>query len=78
VSGSTDDDIHTVGGIVSYPGSAVPVCIYIPAEYLQLASGLMRICVTCEVPGCCCEWCEYCQQDVNPWTHFNGIRRGGG
>jgi len=27
-------------------------------------------CPECGVPGCCCEWCDFCERSVNPWVHF--------
>jgi hypothetical protein len=29
-----------------------------------------EICADCGVAGCACEWCDYCERNVNPWTHF--------
>jgi hypothetical protein len=27
-------------------------------------------CPDCGVPGCVCEYCDWCERSVNPWTHF--------
>ena len=37
-----------------------------------------QLCPSCMTFGCCCEWCESCGRDVNPWTHFYGECPGGG
>ena len=47
--------------------TAVDVCIYGRCESY---GERMRICLRCEACGCVCEWCDYCQRNVNPWTHF--------
>jgi hypothetical protein len=52
--------------------TAVGVCIYRYREDFREPGqfGSMPICPWCEVAGCCCEWCEGCEHNVNPYDHF--------
>jgi hypothetical protein len=60
-------------GVVTAPGP-VPVCLFERREDIgsdwQAGGCPWPICMACGVAGCVCEWCDYCQRDVNPWAHF--------
>jgi hypothetical protein len=52
--------------------SPVPLCLFgwMDPDMFHDEPYLEPFCTRCWVPGCVCEYCDFCERNVNPYTHF--------